>query len=94
MAFRTYEGLFEYLVMPIGLTNAPTTFHALMNDVLHTYLHQFVLIFVDDFLIYSSSRSQHLHHVSLVMENLQEQSVFVKQLKCVFSLARWPTWAM
>jgi hypothetical protein len=69
-AFRTHEGLFEFLVMPFGLTNASTTLQALMNDVLHPYLHRFVLIFFNDILVYNSSWSDHLHHLHLVFTKL------------------------
>jgi hypothetical protein len=82
--FRTPESLFEFLVMPFGLTNTPTTFQALINYVLRPFLCWFVLVFFNDILIYSSSWSEQLRHVQLVMEKMEEHSLFIKHSKCVF----------
>jgi hypothetical protein len=82
--FHTHHGHFEFLVMPFGLSNAPTTFQALMNDVLHPFLHRFVLVFFDDILIYSTSWSEHLQHVGLVFTALRAHSLFLKRSKCSF----------
>jgi hypothetical protein len=84
IAFRTHQGLFKFLVMPFGLTNTLTTFQALMNDVLHPFLQRFVLVFFDDILMYSSTWSEHLHHVYLVFDKLQEHHLVLKRSKCFF----------
>ncbi|KAK1608875.1 hypothetical protein QYE76_032548 [Lolium multiflorum] len=83
-AFRTHEGLFEFVVMAFGLTNAPATFQALMNDVLGPFLRRFVLVFFDDILIYSSSWSDHLRHVKLVLEAMRTHQLYLKRSKCSF----------
>jgi hypothetical protein len=83
-AFRTHHSHFEFMVMAFGLTNAPPTFQALMNGVLHDYLRRFVLVFFDDILIYSSSWSEHLQHVRVVLTTLRQHRLAVKQSKCVF----------
>jgi hypothetical protein len=83
-AFCTHQGLFEFLVMPFGLTNASATFQALMNDVLRPFLWWFILVFFDDILIYSSSWSEHLHHVRLVFKQLLAHKLYRKKSKCFF----------
>jgi hypothetical protein len=83
-AFRTHEGLFEFMVMAFGLTNVLATFQALMNDVLGPFLRRFVLVFFDDILIYSSSWSDHLRHVKLVLEAMRTHQLYLKRSKCSF----------
>jgi hypothetical protein len=77
-AFQTQQGMFEFFIMPFGLTNVPTTFQVLMNEGLESFMRRFVLVFFDDILIYSSSWSKHLRHVRLVLAKLQEHHLFMK----------------
>nr|XP_051201983.1 uncharacterized protein LOC127315544 [Lolium perenne] len=83
-AFRTHHGHYEFLVMPFGLSNAPATFQALMNDVLSPYLHRFVLVFFDDILIYSASWAEHLQHVAIIFDELRAHRLHLKRSKCSF----------
>jgi hypothetical protein len=85
MAFRTHEGLFEFLVMPFRLTNTLAMFQALMNDVLWPFLRRFVLVFFDDILIFSLSWAEHLRNIQVVLSMLQEHCLFIKHSKCSFS---------
>ncbi|GMJ07359.1 hypothetical protein HRI_004405100 [Hibiscus trionum] len=82
--FRTHEGHYQFRVMPFSLTNAPSTFQLTMNDIFHPYLRRFVLIFLDDILIYSRDWPTHLHHVRQVLETLKLHGFVAKLFKCVF----------
>ena len=83
-AFRTRYGHFEFTMMPFGLTNAPTTFMDLMNRVFRPYLDQFVVVFVDDILIYSQSEVEHEDHLRIVLQLLRDHQLYAKFSKCEF----------
>ena len=85
-AFRTRYGHFEFTVMPFGLKNAPTTFMDLMHRVFQSYLDQFVVVFVDDILIYSQSEWEHEYHLRIVLQLLRDHQLYAKFSKCKFWL--------
>ncbi|GKC78225.1 reverse transcriptase domain-containing protein [Tanacetum coccineum] len=84
--FRTRYGHFEFIIMPFGLTNAPAVFMDLMNRVYRPYLDKFVLVFIDDILIYSKTREEHVEHLRLVLELLKKEKLYAKFSKCEFWL--------
>ncbi|GKE09453.1 putative reverse transcriptase domain-containing protein, partial [Tanacetum coccineum] len=82
----TRYGHFEFTVMPFGLTNAPAVFMDLMNRVCRPYLDKFVIVFIDDILIYSNTREEHVEHLSLVLGLLKKEKLYAKFSKCEFWL--------
>jgi hypothetical protein len=74
-AFSTRYGLYEYLVMSFGLTNAPTYFMYLMNSVFMTELDKFVVVFIDDILIYSKNEEEHAEHLRIVLQRLRDHKL-------------------
>ncbi|GJY36214.1 reverse transcriptase domain-containing protein [Tanacetum coccineum] len=85
-AFRTRYRHFEFTVMPFGLTNAPAIFMDLMNRVCRPYLDKFVIVFIDDILIYSKTQEEHVEHLMLVLELLKKEKLYAKFSKCEFWL--------
>ena len=72
MAFRTRYGHYEYIVMPFALTNALSVFMCLMNNLLHKYLDKFVVVFIDDILIYFKTKEEHEEHLKIILQVLRE----------------------
>jgi hypothetical protein len=85
-AFSTRYDLYEYLVMSFGLTNAPAYFMYLMNSVFMTELDKFVVVFIDDILIYSKNEEEHAEHLRIVLQHLRDHKLYAKFSKCEFWL--------
>jgi hypothetical protein len=89
-AFTMRYGLYEYLVMSFGLTNAPAHFMYLMNSVFMPELDKFVMVFIDDILIYSRSMEEHEEHLRIVLQWLREHQLYAKFSKCEFWIKEVP----
>ncbi|KAK3510407.1 hypothetical protein QTP70_005899 [Hemibagrus guttatus] len=83
-AFHTTHGHYEYLVMPFGLTNASVVFRSLINEVFQDILGKWVIAYIDDILVYSTSLEEHVHHVQAVLSRLQQHHLYIKPEKCEF----------
>ncbi|KAG7661734.1 uncharacterized protein J8A68_004750 [[Candida] subhashii] len=83
-AFRTRFGLYQWKVMPFGLCNAPATFQRAMNSIFKQYLRKFVVVYLDDILIFSKNKEEHKQHLTKVFEILEEYGLVAKQSKCQF----------
>ena len=85
-AFQTPDGLYEWVAMSFGLTNAPATFQRMMNDILKPYLHKFVTVYLDDICIFSENYDDHINHLRLVLEKLSEHNLKLQLKKCFFGM--------
>ena len=85
IAFKTHQGHYQFKMMPFGLTNAPATFQCVMNEVLAPFLRKFVMVFLDDILIYSPDLHSHLSHLEQVLQVLRANQLYMKKSKCSFA---------
>ena len=86
----TRYGSFEFMVMPFGLCNAPTTFCTIMNDVLQSFLDKSVVVYLDDIVIFSETMEEHKKHLVEVFKVLRENQLYLKWSKCVFGQSEMP----
>ena len=83
-AFRSRYGHYEYVIMPFGVTNAPAVFMDYLNRIFRHFLDKFVVVFIDDILIYSRTQEEHAEHLRLVLGVLREKQLYAKLSKCEF----------
>ena len=83
-AFRMHRGHFEFIVMPFGVTNAPATFQLLMNKVFARELDAFILVYLDNILIFSKMKEEHLEHIRITLERLRYAKIYARLHKCKF----------
>jgi hypothetical protein len=83
-AFSTRYGLYEFLVMSFGLTNVPAYFMYLMNSIFMPELNMFIVVFIDDILVYSKNEEENVGHLHVVLQRLQEHRLYAKLSKCDF----------
>jgi hypothetical protein len=88
--FSTRYGLYEYLVLSFGLTNTPAHFMYLMNSVFMEELENFVMVFIDDILVFSKSKKEHEGHLHILLQRLHDHQLYVKYSKCGFWLSEIP----
>lgn len=84
-AFKTHHGHYQFKVMPFGLTNAPASFQCVMNSILEPFLRKFVIVFMNDILIYSNSLDNHILHLRQVLQVLRAHQFYIKKSKCAFA---------
>jgi hypothetical protein len=84
IAFRTHEGRYHFLVIPFGLTNAPSTFQSLMNSIFKPLLKTFVVVFFDDIIIYKKYWEGNVQHVDMILKLLEEKQIYANPSKCYF----------
>jgi hypothetical protein len=85
-AFCTHYSHYEYTIVPFGLVNAPAAFWGHFNNVLHGYLDQFCITYLDDIVVYSNWLEEHKDHVRLILTKLQEAGLYLELLKCKFEM--------
>ena len=83
-AFNTKYGQFEYLAMPMGLCNGPATFQSLLNSIFYECMDEFLVVYMDDFLIFRQNEEEHIHHLEIVFQRLKENKLYVSARKCEF----------
>lgn len=94
ITFRKIYGHYEFTVVLFGLTNVPTTFICLKNSVFNKYLDKFVLVFLDDNLVYSKNEEENEEHLIMVLQVLREHRLYAKVSKCEYIKARFNNWDM